>query len=113
AVPVARTERDQSGRAQLGLLMTLIQELAGSLELDDVLRSSLRAIRHVLDVRGGSIALVRDGHLVLAAADPPPRPDAAPDRPSLDEGFAGRAVATGRPVYSSSALAVPIMAAQG
>ena len=76
------------------------REIGPALELQPVLRSVLGAMRSLMDFRGGSILLVDDDHLVIAAADPPVDAEVAALRLPLGSGLSGRAVAEGRVVYS-------------
>ncbi|TMK88005.1 MAG: hypothetical protein E6G57_08745, partial [Actinobacteria bacterium] len=52
------------------LLAHVAREIGPALELQPVLEAVLRAMRSLMDFRGGSILLVDDGHLYVAAADP-------------------------------------------
>ena len=82
------------------LLAHVAREIGPALELQPVLQAVLRAMRSLMDFRGGSIMLVDDGALSVAAADPPVDDEVAELRIPIGTGLAGRAVAQGRSVYS-------------
>jgi signal transduction histidine kinase len=82
------------------LLARLSQELGPALSLQPVLTSVLDAMRSLVDFKGGSICLVEEGQIGIAAHDPPVTPDVLAARLPVGKGLAGRVVATGRPVYS-------------
>jgi signal transduction histidine kinase len=60
----------------------------------------LKAMRSLMDFRGGSILLVEDGELCMVASDPPADDELANLRIPVGTGLAGRAIASGRTVYS-------------
>ena len=82
------------------LALDLVNEAIGSLELHEVLGNVLAAMRGVVHFRGGSIALIEDGCLSVAASDPPVSPEVARIRLPLGKGLSGRVAATGVPIYS-------------
>lgn len=92
---------------QTRMLLELGREVTGSLELDDVLARSLGAMRRLIDFGGGSIQLVRDGALMLAAGDPAPTPDAYRTRVPVGRGVGGRIVESGEPIYIPDVYADP------
>lgn len=59
------------------LLARVAREIGPALELQPVLNSVLRAMRSLVDFRGGSIQLVDAGLISIAAADPPVSEDVA------------------------------------
>jgi GAF domain-containing protein len=93
APPVARA-------AHFQLLLELAYELPGSLDIGEVLTRSLAATRRLIDFRGGSIQLIEEGFLRIAAADPEVSPEVAELRLPLATGLSGRAATTGTTIYS-------------
>jgi signal transduction histidine kinase len=81
------------------LLLELTREVSGSLDLQAVLDRSLSSLRTLIRFGGGSIQLVRDGALALAAGDPDPTPDAYRVRIPVGTGVGGRIAETGDPIY--------------
>jgi signal transduction histidine kinase len=82
------------------LLAHVAREIGPALELRPVLQAVLKAVRSLMDIRGGAILLVEDGELYVAAADPAVDEEVANLRVPVGTGLAGRAVAEGRSVYS-------------
>jgi K+-sensing histidine kinase KdpD len=82
------------------LLAHVAREIGPALELWPVLQAVLKAVRSLMDFRGGAILLVEDGELYVAAADPAVDEEVANLRIPVGTGLAGRAVAEGRSVYS-------------
>lgn len=62
-------------------------------------RLAVGALRRTVDFTGGSLQLAGPDGVRLAAADPPPPPEAFLARLPLGQGVAGAVLATGRPVY--------------
>jgi signal transduction histidine kinase len=85
------------------LLLELTRKVSSTLDLQAVLDQSLAALRQLLDFDGGSIQLVDDGRLRLMAADPAAPAEAYEFRLPLGQGFGGRVVVSGEPVYSPDA----------
>jgi len=83
------------------LLAHVAREIGPALELQPVLSAVLRAMRSLMDFRGGAIHLVDGKELCLAASDPAADEAAANLRIPIGTGIAGRAVSEGRTVYSS------------
>jgi signal transduction histidine kinase len=82
------------------LLAHVAREIGPALELEPVLMAILRAMRSLMDFRGGSILLVEDGELRVAASDPAIDDAVANLRLPLGTNLAGRVVAEGRTLYS-------------
>jgi signal transduction histidine kinase len=82
------------------LLARVAREIGPALELQPVLSSVLRAMRSLVDFRGGSIQLVDAGLISIAAADPPVSDDVAAARLPVRSGLGGEVVSTGASVYS-------------
>jgi K+-sensing histidine kinase KdpD len=97
----------ESAEARLARVLALQELLADvshrigpARELAPVLRTVLDAMRSLVDFRGGSICLVDDRGVFVAAADEEITPVMAAARVPVGTGLAGRAVATGEMVYS-------------
>jgi K+-sensing histidine kinase KdpD len=97
---LARFERLSRLLGLQTLLAHVAREIGPALELQPVLRSVLGAMRSLVDFRGGTILLVDDGELFIAAADPPVDPEVATLRLPVGSGLSGRAIAEGRVIYS-------------
>lgn len=83
-----------------GLLAQVAREIGPALELQPVLTTVLRAMRSLMDFRGGTICLVDERGVYIAANDPPVGPEMMALRVPVGTGLAGRVVATGEPIYS-------------
>src|SRR3954454_3913299 len=82
------------------LLAHVAREIGPALELQAVLSAVLRAMRSLMDFRGGAILLDDGKELCVAASDPEVEDDVANLRLTLGSGIAGRAVSDGHTVYS-------------
>jgi signal transduction histidine kinase len=82
------------------LLADVSHQIGPALELAPVLRTVLQAMRSLIDFRGGSICLVDDRGVYVAAGDEEISPEMAAARVPVGSGLAGRVVATGEPIYS-------------
>jgi signal transduction histidine kinase len=82
------------------LLAHVAREIGPALELQSVLQAVLRAMRSLMDFRGGAVLLVEEGLVRVAASDPPVDDEVAALRMPVGTGLAGRAVAEGRTMYS-------------
>ena len=82
------------------LLAHVAREIGPGLELHAVVQAVVRAMRSLMDFRGGSILLVDGRELYVAAADPPLDEPVASLRIPIGTALAGRAVADGRTIYS-------------
>lgn len=92
-------------------LLGLSRQIMASLDLDDVLDATLGALRRLIDFGGGSIQLVDEGMLQVAATDPP-----APEPPAsvaVDSGVAGWIAGACEPFYSPDVRSDPEVAARG
>ena len=81
------------------LLLDLSCEVTSSLDLQQVLDKSLAGLRRLIRFGGGSIQLVDEDGLALAAADPPAPPAADGLRVALGTGIGGRIAESGEPIY--------------
>ncbi len=82
------------------LLAEVSHQIGPARELAPVLRTVLEAMRELVDFRGGSICLVDDRGVYVAAADEDIDPVMAAARVPVGTGLAGRVVTTGEPIYS-------------
>ena len=80
-------------------LLELSRDVSASLDLQAVLDRSFTALRKLIRFGGGSIQLIRDGALMLAAGDPAPTPEAYAIRIPIGAGVGGRIAETGEPIY--------------
>jgi len=83
------------------LLSQVSRDIGPAVELQPVLSTVLTAMRSLVKFRGGSIGLVDDAGVHIAAADPEASPEVLAARVPRGQGLAGRCVATGEPVYSA------------
>lgn len=108
--PVELTGRRTQRRARGGtepsdpalryrLLIDASRSISASTTLEQVLDSTFAALRQLVKFTGGSIQLVQDTHLALAATDPPATPEALGARVPLGQGVGGTIAATGVPRY--------------
>jgi signal transduction histidine kinase len=80
-------------------LFDLASEVTSTLDLQQVLDRSLAGLRRLVPFGGGSIQLLDDDALALAASDPPAGPDAYALRVPVGRGVGGRIVESGEPMY--------------
>ena len=84
-----------------GLLGRVAREIGPAEELQPVLSTVLAAMRSLVEFKGGTIQLVDERGVYIAASDPvPPGEDLAAARVPIGTGLSGRIVATGEPIYS-------------
>ncbi len=95
---VARLQRILEAQA---VLARVASELGPDLDLDEVLSTVIEAMRKLIDFRGGTVQLVDERGVYVAAADPPLDPDVIALRIPIGQGLSGRVIATGQPVLSS------------
>ena len=100
-------KRDRSPEERLEALLALqsltarvSRELGPATDLQAVLATVLRAMRSLVDFRGGSVCLVEDRAIRVAAADPPVSDEVAAARLPVGHGMVGITVATGHAQYS-------------
>lgn len=82
------------------LLAGVARDIGAALELRPVLQTVLSAMRKLVEFRGGTIQLLADDSLYIAAADPEVSPEVGAARLPVGQGLGGRAVVSGQPVYS-------------
>jgi signal transduction histidine kinase len=102
----SRTAQDRlSSLLEFQSLLALVSRQIGpALELQPVLDIVLSAMRSVIDFKGGTICLVDEDGVYIAANDPPVSPEVAASRVPIGTGLAGRVVANGEPIYSPDVL---------
>src|SRR5207248_8319144 len=100
--PEARSAEDKLRRVVevQALLADVSHRIGPALELAPVLQTVLEAMRSLIDFRGGSICLVDDRGVYVAAADEEITPEMAGARVPVGTGLAGRVVAEGEVIYS-------------
>lgn len=74
--------------------------LGPDLDMDEVLATVLTAMRKLLDFKGGTVQLVDERGVYIAASDPAVPAEMANLRVRVGEGISGRVIATGRPECS-------------
>lgn len=82
------------------LLARVAREIGPALELQGVLTTVLRAMRSLVEFRGGTIQLMDERGVYIAAADPEVSQDILDSRVPVGTGISGRVISTGRTVYS-------------
>ena len=82
------------------VLARVAATLGPDLDIDEVLTSVLTAMRKIVDFKGGTVQLVDERGVYIAASDPPVTTEMAALRVRLGEGISGRVVTTGQPVWS-------------
>jgi signal transduction histidine kinase len=82
------------------LLARVAREIGPALELHGVLTTVLQAMRSLVTFRGGTIQLIDERGVYVAAADPPVSPDILEARVPVGTGLSGRVITAGRSVYS-------------
>jgi signal transduction histidine kinase len=82
------------------LLARMAATLGPDLDIDEVLNTVLTAMRKIVDFKGGTVQLIDDRGVYIAASDPPITPDMASLRVRVGEGISGRVITTGRPLWS-------------
>jgi len=81
------------------LLIEGAREITGRLDLQAVLDYAFEALGKVVSFSGGSILLVEDEQVRIAAAMPKPTPEALAARIPLGQGVSGTIAVTGEPRY--------------
>ena len=82
------------------VLARVAATLGPDLDLDEVLAEVLQAMRKLVDFKGGTVQLVDDRGVYIAAADPPVPAEMAALRVRVGEGISGRVIATGSAEWS-------------
>ena len=72
------------------LMSEVSRELGPATELQPVLATVLNAMRSLIDFRGGSVCLVEDHHIRIAASDPPVSEEVLAARLPVGKGLVGR-----------------------
>src|SRR4051812_23732332 len=82
------------------LLARVAREIGPALELHGVLTTVLQAMRSLVEFRGGTIQLVDDRGVYVAAADPAVSSDLLAARVPVGTGLSGRVISTGATIRS-------------
>lgn len=104
---MTRGERGKSAEERLdrlldlqSLLARVAREIGPALELQGVLTTVLVAMRSLVEFRGGTIQLVDERGVYVAASDPPVTQDILDARVPVGTGLSGRVISTGKRIYS-------------
>src|SRR3954447_25622742 len=102
------TDGAHTAEARLARILdaqAVLARVAGSLgpdlDMDEVLATVLTAMRKLLDFKGGTVQLVDERGVYIAASAPAVPAEMATLRVRVGEGISGRVIATGRPECSS------------
>ena len=82
------------------LLARVAREIGPALELPGVVSTVLGAMRSLVDFRGGTVQLVDERGVYVAAADPPVSQEVLDARVPVGLGLSGRVISTGHFIYS-------------
>ena len=91
-----RLERIAASQA---LLAEVSRSLGPASELGATVKPVLAAMRELVEFRGGSICLVEDQHVRMAASDPAASDEVLALRLPIGSGIAGRVIETGQTIY--------------
>jgi K+-sensing histidine kinase KdpD len=97
--PAARLRRILDAQA---VLARVAAELGPDLDLDQVLSTVIEAMRKLADFRGGSVQLVDERGVYVAASDPQVDDAVSALRIPIGRGLSGRVIATGKAVLSAN-----------
>src|SRR5581483_5661366 len=108
--PGTMDEMDRHGRDAATRLQRILDahdvlaraaaDLGPDLDLDEVLAVITEAMRKLIDFRGGTVQLVDERGVYIAASDPPVDAAVRDLRIPVGRGLSGRVIATGQPVLS-------------
>ena len=82
------------------LLARVAREIGPALELEGVLSTVLESMRTLVAFRGGTIQLVDERGVYIAAADPQADDEVLQSRVPVGTGLSGRVISTGQAMYS-------------
>ncbi|HUP85391.1 MAG TPA: GAF domain-containing sensor histidine kinase [Acidimicrobiales bacterium] len=82
------------------LLARVARDIGPALELQGVLTTVLEAMRSLVDFRGGTVQLIDDSGVYVAASDPPVSDEVRESRVPIGTGISGRVISTATSVYS-------------
>lgn len=88
-----------NGQVDVRALIELSRQVTGTVDLQEVLDRSFRALRQLMEFDGGAIQLIDDGALVAVAAEPELSDEARQLRIPVGQGVSGSIAETGEPVY--------------
>ncbi|MGQ0434570.1 MAG: GAF domain-containing sensor histidine kinase [Microthrixaceae bacterium] len=95
------------------LLLELSRDVTANLDLQEVLDTSLKALRCLVDFGGGAIQLIDGDALIAAATDPPATPEAMTVRIPVGQGVSGTIASTGEPCYIADITVDPRVHPEG
>jgi K+-sensing histidine kinase KdpD len=84
------------------VLARVAATLGPDLDIDEVLTSVLTAMRKIVDFKGGTVQLLDDRGVYIAASDPPIPDEMQSLRLRVGEGISGRVITTGRALWSGN-----------
>ena len=82
------------------LLARVAREIGPALELQGVLTTVLDSMRSLVEFRGGTVQLIDERGVYIAASDPPASPEVQASRVPVGTGLSGRVITTGQTIYS-------------
>jgi signal transduction histidine kinase len=82
------------------LLARVAREIGPALELQGVLSTVLASMRSLVEFRGGTVQLVDDHGVYIAASDPPVSAEVMSSRVPVGTGLSGRVITSGQTIYS-------------
>jgi two-component system sensor histidine kinase KdpD len=82
------------------VLAQVAASLGPDLDIDEVLTTVLTAMRKIVDFKGGTVQLIDERGVYIAASDPPVPADMGSLRLRVGEGISGRVISTGRALWS-------------
>ena len=103
AVAVGKLEPEARLARILGaqeVLARVAATLGPDLDMDEVLSEVLAAMRKLVDFKGGTVQLLDERGVYIAASDPPAPEEMTQLRIRIGEGISGRVIASGQPLWS-------------
>lgn len=82
------------------LLARVAREIGPALELQGVLSAVLESMRDLVDFRGGTVQLIDERGVYIAASDPAASEEVLSSRVPVGTGLSGRVISTGQTIYS-------------
>ncbi|MEY2433299.1 MAG: two-component system, OmpR family, phosphate regulon sensor histidine kinase PhoR [Acidimicrobiaceae bacterium] len=82
------------------VLARVAATLGPDLDMDEVLAAVLTGMRKLVDFKGGTVQLIDERGVYIAASDPPVTEEMAALRVRIGEGISGRVIATAKPLWS-------------
>jgi K+-sensing histidine kinase KdpD len=82
------------------VLARVAATLGPDLDMDEVLSAVLTGMRKLVDFKGGTVQLIDERGVYIAASDPPVTEEMAALRVRIGEGISGRVIASVKPLWS-------------